>query len=249
MPVPSLTPALALVALAGLAALALSVALHRAGTRSDQSALAGRVILALFVWLGLALLGARVDVFASPVDFGGTPVAGFLILGTAMSLPPIAVWAAWRASPGFRALLLALGLPVLVGVQVYRIGGLVFLLAVIEGTAHPWFGLVTAAADTLVALLALPLAVGLARGRAWARRAASGHALFGLADFAHAIALVALSLFGLLALTPEPALIGVYPGLVVTLFQLPLAVILHALVLHRLLSPAASPNPETAHVA
>jgi len=71
--------------------------------------------------------------------------------------------------------------------------------------------------------------------RGLGHRTAIAWNLIGLTDLMIAILLVAASIFGLLALSPAPSAIGQSPFVLISLFQLPLAVIAHIEMLRRLL--------------
>jgi hypothetical protein len=183
----------------------------------------------LAIWLGVAMGAARIGFFAAPdrLDMVGDAL-GFAAFGTLMTLPVAAlVWARLRV-PAFAALVGALPLGLLVGAQVFRLGGAVFAALAAEGAVPGWFGWTTAALDITVGALAVPLAL-------WGgRRAMVGLSLLGLADFAHAIGYVGAAYAGLIAPDPAPAMIGLMPLALIALFQVPLAVALHLAVLERL---------------
>jgi hypothetical protein len=65
-------------------------------------------------------------------------------------------------------------LTLLVGIQVYRVAGIVFLALLSAGLLPRSFAVTTAVADLLVGLSAPLLAWGLARGFVWARPATIG---------------------------------------------------------------------------
>lgn len=186
-------------------------------------------LIGLAVWLGVGVGAARVGFFAAPdrLDLIGDAV-GFAAFGTLMTLPVAAlVWARLRV-PAFAALVGGLPLGLLVGAQVYRLGGAAFGVLAAEGAVPGWFGWSTAVLDISVGVLAIPLAL-------WGgRRALTAFSLLGLADFAHAIGYVGAAYVGLIAPDPAPAMIGLMPLALIALVPVPLAIALHLEVLGRL---------------
>ena len=227
-PLDPVVTALALTVGAG-AAVALVGAARR--VPEGRAALAP-ALLGLAVWLGVAVIAAEVGFFAAPdrFDLMGDAL-GVAIFGTLMTLPVAAlVWARLRV-PAFAALVGGLPLGLLVGAQVYRLGGAAFGVLAAEGAVPGWFGWSTAALDITVGALAIPLAL-------WGgRRALVAFSLLGLADFAHAIGFVGAAYVGLIAPEPAPAMIGLMPLALIALFPVPLAIALHLEVLARLRQP------------
>lgn len=221
-------------ALVTVSALAVAVGAALAMVRAARRAPAGRaalgpVLAALTLWLAVALAAARIGFFAAPDRFDPwADATGFAAFGALMTAPVAAlVWARLRV-PAFAALVAALPLGLLVGAQVYRLGGAAFGLLAAEGALPGWFGFSTAALDVTVGALAVPLAL-------WGgRRALLGLSVLGLADFAHAIGYVGAAFVGLVAPDPAPAMIGLMPLALIALFQVPLAIALHLEVLARL---------------
>ena len=185
------------------------------------------------VWFVLAVVIDQTGVF--PV--AGTWVAGdllrFVIFGALMSLPIIGYAALPVLAPEARAALSAAPLWGLAGLQIYRIGGVAFFFALQDGRMPPVLALSAGILDVVVAVSALGVAYLLRRGIG--RRPAIAWNLIGLTDFMIAILLVAGSILGLLTLTPAPSAIGQSPFVLISLFQLPLAVIVHIEMLRRLL--------------
>ena len=137
--------------------------------------------LAIGLWTGLAaaLAGAGLFKGSNPI---GPPVIGSVIV-----FPLIAAALAATVSPAVRRTLLALPLPLLVGLNVWRVGGGFFLLLAAQGRLGGPFPQSAGWGDVMTGVLALPVAwVALRRASApivWAWNA------FGLADLTAAIAL------------------------------------------------------------
>lgn len=189
----------------------------------------------VWLWLGAALTASLIGFFQNPTRFGADDLLGFLRFGTLMTVPPIVFLLGMWRSDQLRRLIGAIPTPWLVGLEVYRLGGVIFLALLAAGQVPVWWGWSTGIADLLVGAMALPLAWGLAREAGWAGPVALGWNLLGLADFAHAIGYVTLAFFGVISASPAPALIGLHPLALIALFQVPLAIIIHGLLLSRLL--------------
>lgn len=216
-------------------ALAISWQLRRIRSqRADLARPALRLLVLVWIWMAAALAASLVGFFQNPARFTPTDLSGFLLFGTLMSAPLIGfLLGVWRSAP-LRELVAAIPTPRLVGLQVYRLGGVIFLALLATGQVPAWWGWSTGIADLLVGMTAMPLAWGLAHDTGWARPTAIGWNLLGLADFAHAIGFVFLVFFGLIAADPAPVLIGRHPLALIALFQVPLAIIIHGVVIGRL---------------
>jgi hypothetical protein len=99
------------------------------------------------------------------------------------------------------------------------------------------FGLPAGIGDTLTGLLAVPAAIAVAAGTAQGRRAAIAWNILGLADFAIAVTLGAITSPGPTQLiVPDVPSIGAgaYPGVLTPAFVVPSSILLHALSLRQL---------------
>jgi hypothetical protein len=148
----------------------------------------------------------------------------------------VAVAGLWL-SGGIAGLVSAIPLPWIVAAQVYRIGGGIFLVLWADGRL-PWeFALPAGIGDVTTGCFAVVTAVLLARNTASARAAAYTWSLFGIADLVVAVTMGAMTSPGrphLLALAAPNLLITSYPLVMVPTFAVPLALMLHGLVLWRL---------------
>ncbi|MGO8953908.1 MAG: hypothetical protein ACLPWS_16770 [Rhodomicrobium sp.] len=125
----------------------------------------------------------------------------------------------------------------LMGVQVYRVLGFVFLALLARGLLPAEFALPAGIGDILVGLTGLALAFWLPSGSALSRKAAYGWNVLGLADLVIAVATGFLTSPGplqQLALDHPNLLITAYPLVMVPAFAVPLAIILHILSLWQL---------------
>ena len=131
------------------------------------------------------------------------------------------------------ALLDAIPATWLVGLQVYRVFGYVFVIGWAAGTISTVFGLPAGLGDTLVGLLALPAADQVRRGRLGV---GLGWNVLGILDLVNAVSIGILT-------TPGPAqlivpdrvsVLGSYPLVLIPAFAVPLSLLLHAVSLRQL---------------
>ena len=125
----------------------------------------------------------------------------------------------------------------LVGLQVYRILGVVFLVAWTHGDLAGVFALPAGAGDTLTGLLALPTAYLLYHAPHGYRRGAIAWNMLGILDLTIAITIGFLTAPGPLQLivqNPPNTLIGTYPTVMIPAFAVPTSLMLHALSLRQL---------------
>ncbi len=125
----------------------------------------------------------------------------------------------------------------LVGIQVYRILGGVFLVYWMHGAIPGTFALPAGIGDVATGMLALPAAIWVASGIPIGRRIGIRWNLFGLADFAIAITMGTLTSPGpahLLALNHPNTLIGTFPTVMIPAFAVPFSIFLHVLSLRQL---------------
>jgi hypothetical protein len=219
-----------LVAAIALGLIWVGAARMQAPARS-RYATAGVLSVLLLAWQGIAqYLGSRNVYFASTDNAIPTVLFGLLIPLT------IAAIGLWRSESVAR-LVSAIPLPFLVAAQIYRVGGGIFLVLWADGRL-PWqFALPAGIGDVTTALVSIVVAAQLARNAVGARRATYLWSLFGIADLAVAIMMGAMTSPGrphLLAFDAPNLLISSYPLVMVPTFAVPLALMLHGLVLMRL---------------
>jgi hypothetical protein len=191
---------------------------------------------ALFLggWAALALVLAPAPVsLVGQSPFALTPlIPAFALGGIGLALALIGV------SPALRSALAEASLPALVGVQVYRVLGLQFVILVGMGQLPARFGLPAGWGDVAVGLAAPVVALALARQSRGARTAAIAWNALGLLDLFVAVGMgtgrLAL-LFG--ERVPAAAAMGVYPLILVPTFAVPVAILLHIVALRRLRRP------------
>jgi hypothetical protein len=187
------------------------------------------VAVPLVLWFIAADLAGRTGVLTPLAE----PAIGGLPLAVAV---PLAIGVTYVVrSRRLAAILDAMPLSWLVGLQVYRVAGLVFLAQWAGGMAPAAFAFPAGLGDFLTGLLALPAAFALARGGADAKRKAVLWNLFGIADF-----VVALSLGVMTAPGPLQALAFdnpnrlTYPLVLIPAFAVPLSLMLHVVSLRQI---------------
>jgi hypothetical protein len=188
------------------------------------------VVVPFTLWFAVAWSAAVNGVFhadASPLP--ALPLAIFLpvIIGA-----PLLLW-----SKRVGQVLDAMPASWLIAVQTYRVFGSVFLAAGLRGALPGVFAVPAGIGDVLTGLFAVPAAIALATGAAQGRRAAIAWNLFGLADFAVAIALGLITSPGPFQLiVPNVPSIGAgaYPNVLTPAFVVPSSILLHALSLRQL---------------
>jgi hypothetical protein len=198
----------------------------------SRYATAGRLSAVLIGWVVVAqYLGAANRYFAT-ADGNGVPTVLFGLL------IPLAVAAiAIARSERIARLVSAIPLHWLVAAQVYRLAGGIFLILWADGLL-PWqFALPAGIGDVATGSVAVVVAALLAQKATGARRVTYAWCLFGIADLVVAITMGAMTSPGqahLLAFEAPNLLISSYPLVMVPTFAVPLALMLHGLVLWRL---------------
>ncbi|RDK01025.1 MFS transporter [Paraburkholderia lacunae] len=191
------------------------------------------VMIPYTLWFALAWSAAINGVFdtaASPSTVPMLPLAIFLpvIIGTPLLL----------LSKRVGQLLDAMPASWLVALQLYRVFGSWALAAWLHGALPGVFALPAGIGDASTGLFAVPAAIAVASGTAQGRKAAIAWNLFGLADFAVAIALGLVTSpgrFQLIAPSVPSIGAGAYPNVLTPAFVVPSSILLHALSLRQLI--------------
>jgi len=212
-------------------------AMRMEGPAQSRYATAGALSVVLIAWLAVAqYLGSVNAYFATGDNAVPTVLFGLLI---PLMTAAVGLW----LSGSIASLVSAIPLHWIVAAQVYRIGGGIFLALWADGRL-PWqFALPAGIGDVTTGIVAVVVAVQLARKASGALRTAYGWCLFGIADLVVAITMGGLTSPGrvhLLALDAPNLLISSYPLVMVPTFAVPLALVLHGLVLWRLRRESAS---------
>ena len=207
------------------------------GPAQSRYATAGALSVVFIAWLAIAQYLAAANVyFAASENAVPTLLLGLLI-------PLVTAVVALRQSASIRKLVSAIPLHWLVAAQVYRIAGGIFLVLWADGRM-PWqFALPAGIGDVLTGCFAVIVAVLLAQRAPGALRAAYSWCLFGIGDLVVALTMGAMTSPGrahLLALDAPNLLISSHPLVMVPTFAVPLALMLHGLVLWRMRRESAS---------
>ena len=140
----------------------------------------------------------------------------------------------------------------LIGLQVYRAFGGIFLVAWMRGNVGSIFALPAGIGDVIVGLLALPVAVWLASGARGGRTLAILWNILGIADLVNAISIGMLTAPGPLQLIVPDApntLIVTYPTVMIPAIAVPSSILLHALSLRQLLRQRETSHAMAQHAA
>jgi hypothetical protein len=125
----------------------------------------------------------------------------------------------------------------LVGLQVYRVFGGIFLVGWARGVIPSLFALPAGIGDVTTGLLALPVAYYLASRNGNAVRSAIAWNIFGLLDFTIAVGIGLATAPGPLQLI-VPSIpntgVGLYPNVLIPAFAVPSSILLHVLSLRQL---------------
>lgn len=192
------------------------------------------VLSVLFIgWEAAASYLGAANTYLATVE--NPPAVPTILFGLLIPLAVAAI-GLWQ-SDSIARLVSAIPLHWLVAAQVYRVGGGIFLALLADGRL-PWqFALPAGTGDVATGIVAVVVAAQLARNAIGARRATYAWCLFGIADLVVAITMGAMTSPGraqLLAFDAPNLLMTAYPLVMVPTFAVPLALMLHGLVLWRL---------------
>ena len=212
----------------------------------ERTALMPRLRLAVWLalvvpytlWLAVIWSGAINGVFRP----GNTPP----LLPFAIFLPVIVGVPILLRSKRVGDVLDAMPTSWLVGLQVYRVFGGIFLVGWARGVVPGIFALPAGIGDMITGFLALPVAYYLASRNGDAARSAIAWNIFGLIDFTIAVGIG-------LAIAPGPlqlivpsipnAAAGLYPAVLIPAFAVPSSILLHVLSLRQLRRAFAVTGP------
>ena len=125
----------------------------------------------------------------------------------------------------------------LIGLQVYRVLGGIFLVGWARGVIPSLFALPAGIGDVTTGLLALPVAYTLAARNSSATRAGIAWNIFGLLDFTIAVGIGLVTSPGPFQLM-KPSIsntgLGLYPTVLIPAFAVPSSILLHVLSLRQL---------------
>jgi hypothetical protein len=169
--------------------------------------------------------------------FQAAPSRAFPAL--ALGIVLLIVTGAWllSRSSSLKTVIAAIPLPWLVGVQLYRVLGINFLLLYSLGRLPGEFAIPAGWGDVAVGLAAPVVGYLLYKGYRWSCLAALGWNAVGILDLVVAVAMGFLSSpgpFQALALANPNMLITAFPLVLVPLYAVPLSILLHLTALKRL---------------
>lgn len=182
-----------------------------------------RASIALAGWFLLALTLSYFGVFLGSADRWPTIQLGILI-------PIAAGLIILRRSQIAAEIIDAVPQGWLVGVQLYRTLGIIFILLHGAGQLPPQFALPAGWGDIAVGIVAPMVGIVYARGLFGARAAVLGWNILGLADLVIAVTMGVLtspSPLQVLAIDAPNLLISAFPLAMVPVFAVPLSVLLH----------------------
>jgi hypothetical protein len=213
-------------------------------TQADVSWTARRwAIAAILGWTALIVAGAATGHF-TPGTPGVViqPPAIFAFAGAALAI-------AWVFFAQFRRAMLSIPLQSLVGLNALRLLGLFFVLKYFAHELAAPFAPVAGLGDTLTGLLAIPLAISIARG-SFSKSSVAWWNAFGALDLFTALALGALSQdgvpFRIFFGAPGLAAMTQLPSVFVPTILVPIYLLLHLTVAYRL---AQAPVRQAAYAA
>ena len=179
------------------------------------------------LWIGLAIALAATGVYADVA----TPVPA---IGVMAGLPLVVAAIAALSSAKVREALLALPVPLLVGLNIMRIFGAFFLLLAAQGRLSGPFPQSAGWGDVIVGVTAVPLTLAVARDIAGHRGALLAWNLFGTVDLIAALTLGILSAPGsplqLFGGTIGSTAVTVLPWSNIPTLLVPFYLITHALI-------------------
>lgn len=196
--------------------------------RHDLFLATSAVILFGWIWLAGVLAAAGVFQAAASKVFPAAGVGVGLALAGGVLL---------TRSASLKAVLDVIPLPWLIGIQLYRVVGVIFLALYGVGQLPGEFAIPAGGGDVLIGLAAPLVAYGLYHGYAWSQRAAVLWNVAGVVDLAVAVGTGVLSSPGplhVLAADNPNHLITAFPLVLIPLFAVPLSFLLHFAALQRL---------------
>jgi uncharacterized membrane protein len=194
--------------------------------------------LFVVVWFGLAAAIGQVSFFEGPLTWAESHALGFAAFGTLSFAPAVVLLIAVFRSERIRRFIAAIPTWALLLTQAYRAGGAFLIMAHLRGELPGEVGLVSGPLDLLVAASSVVLAVRARRHNRSSVRSSAIWSIVSLADFAWAIAVLQFSYLGVIELSPDPIMMGNSPLLVISLFALPLAIVVSVIVLVRAIRPS-----------
>jgi hypothetical protein len=223
---------------------ALAIIITVLTSQADVSWKARRwAIAGIVVWTASIVAAAATGHFTP-----GTP--GIVIQPPAIfAVASVALMIAWVFSQQFRRAMFSIPLQALVGLNVLRVLGVFFVLKYFTHELGAPFGPVAGLGDTITGLVAIPLAISIARG-SFSRSSVAWWNTFGALDLFTALALGALSQDGVpfRVFFGEPGLTAMtqLPSVIVPTILVPIYLLVHLTIAYRL---GQAPARQAAHAA
>jgi hypothetical protein len=195
--------------------------------------------IALVVWFVIDFGLARFGVFESNSVGGQQGQALVPNIAIGIGVPLLAGLAVILTSRRLGEVMARVPQSWIIGVQLYRVVGGVFLYLYAHNLLPGEFALPAGIGDILVGIAAPVVAYAVARGYAVSRGLTIAWNIAGIGDLAVAVAAGFLSTPGLyqrLSLDAPNTLISAYPLVMIPLFAVPLSIFLHVISLRRVFS-------------
>jgi len=208
--------------------------------------LATRWLAGTVLW-GTVLVGLAATGGFAPVTTGPVPAVGLAFIAAVLAL-----FGLFGLSARFRNALLAIPMPVLVGLNIVRIGGVFFLLLLADQRLSSPFAASAGWGDIITGLAAIPLTFALAQNEDIVRPVTLWNA-FGVLDLVSAISLGILSApgtpFQVFTSLPGTAAMGQLPWIIVPVILVPIFFLLHVTIAAKLRSTSRAGNARIAQLA
>jgi hypothetical protein len=199
------------------------------------------VSLVLLIWFAIAILLAQNGAYSAAADSLPTIQFGLLI-------PIIAGLALLFGSATVARVLAAIPMQWLVGIQLYRIIGGIFVVLWLAGSVPGLFALPAGIGDLAVGIMAPLVAARYARNASQGRGAVAWWNAFGVFDLVVALTLGLLtspSPLQLFAFDRPNIIISEFPLILIPTFLVPLSILLHVTVWIKLARKKEAPGAST----
>jgi hypothetical protein len=170
-------------------------------------------------------------------NYVSSPTNPPLLLGLTFIVPILVFIVLYWTNTSLRAFAHTLNLKVTIGLNLWRLGGVDFLIRYAQGHLPAGFAFPAGIGDVITGLTAIPLLLAISRNTPTARKRFVAWNVFGLIDLILAVSLGILhsqSSFGILAGSgPTTLLMGEFPRSMIPTFFVPSFILLHLLALAR----------------
>jgi hypothetical protein len=224
--------------------LGLNLALIRAGWLAGaRMRMLTKTAVALVGWFLVAVALAVLGTYRAAAD--GLPTIEF---GIAMPIL-IGALAVWRL-PGLSRVIDAIPRQWVIGVQIYRVEGVTFLVLYASNLLPGLFAIPAGVGDVLIGLLALRIAITVNRSQRISARTVLLWNFSGILDLIVALTtgfLTSPSVFQRFSLDRPNLLISAFPLVLIPTFLVPLAILLHVVSLTQLWRGSGAPRAAQAN--